>query len=728
MNTFPTLRKLPRIILLALLIYAFGNPVQNETITGTVYDDSDKPMANVEVVNLSNHSKTVSNKRGKFTIKGKLNDRLKFMLHGRTPREITAYKTRQLNVYFGYEKDSEVTVTGTVSDESGTLPGANVMVKGTTRGVQTDIDGKYSIRARIGEKLVFSFVGMSDRTITVNSAKINARLDSGVKLEEVVISGYSGNYSMDYAAPKKKMPAASTTTVTHSSIGKVAGVALSPAGEAKKSDIVIRGMASVSGKGAVPASTVAESVKSADADLKHIRDTGKADEEFTTYGTGISPGQLTAGEVNDFSKWTYWEDLTREELHVWQQQWQLSPTFRYSMVLANNEGFAVADKPVFLIDEKGNKIWSARTDNTGRAELWYHPEKTDLEKAGESLTVADADGRVIAKNPKEFHQGINTFAYPEKCRTRSKVNIAFMVDATGSMGDEIKYLQSELYDVIERTKKALPDSELSMGCVFYRDFSDDYLVRDFDFSEEIPDVISFIGKQSAGGGGDFPEAVPEGFETAIDSLHWDGDARARLLFVLLDAPPHQTPGNVERLQKLARHAAEKGIRIVPVAASGIDKSTEYLMRALALQTNGTYLFITNHSGIGNDHIEPSTDSYKVEMLNDLLLRIIMQFTATGDCKRPDALPVNQKMDAQSNDTKDIKWRYAPNPTPGKVTVETDEEASGLSLFDTTGKLVLFRKEKARQYDIDLSGMPSAVYYLKVIVGEKTFYGKIIKRI
>ena len=72
----------------------------------------------------------------------------------------------------------------------------------------------------------------------------------------------------------------------------------------------------------------------------------------------------------------------------------------------------------------------------------------------------------------------------------------------------------------------------------------------------------------------------------------------------------------------ARTAAGKGIRIVPLAASGVDKELEFLLRLTAIATGGTYTFLTNDSGIGGDHIEPTIGEYQVEILNDLLVRVI----------------------------------------------------------------------------------------------------------
>ena len=60
-----------------------------------------------------------------------------------------------LSMQFSFAQ--EKTVSGVVSDATGPIPGANVIIKGTSNGVQTDFDGKYSIKAKTGDVLVFSF-------------------------------------------------------------------------------------------------------------------------------------------------------------------------------------------------------------------------------------------------------------------------------------------------------------------------------------------------------------------------------------------------------------------------------------------------------------------------------------------------------------------------------------------------------------------------------------------
>lgn len=76
-------------------------------------------------------------------------------------------------------------------------------------------------------------------------------------------------------------------------------------------------------------------------------------------------------------------------------------------------------------------------------------------------------------------------------------------------------------------------------------------------------------------------------------------------------------------------SSQKGIRISAVASSGVDKETEFLLRFLGIRTGGSYIFLTDDSGIGGDHIEPTVGQYEVELLNDLLVRVISE-AVTGE--------------------------------------------------------------------------------------------------
>lgn len=94
-----------------------------------------------------------------------------------------------LSVQFSFAQ--EKTVSGVVSDASGPIPGANVVVKGTKNGIQTDFDGKFAIKAKVGDVLMVSFVGMQDASAKVGTSNtLNFKLQSGNTLDEVVVVGY----------------------------------------------------------------------------------------------------------------------------------------------------------------------------------------------------------------------------------------------------------------------------------------------------------------------------------------------------------------------------------------------------------------------------------------------------------------------------------------------------------------------------------------------------------
>ncbi|WP_100610642.1 SusC/RagA family TonB-linked outer membrane protein [Confluentibacter lentus] len=126
----------------------------------------------------------------------------------------------------------EKTVSGTVIDGSGLpIPGATVLVKGTSTGTSSDFDGNYSIRANQGATLVFSFVGYVTKEVAVGTSNtINVSLNEDVQaLEEVLIVGYGTSTKKSYAGTAatisaENLEAKSFSNVTQALAGEVAGV------------------------------------------------------------------------------------------------------------------------------------------------------------------------------------------------------------------------------------------------------------------------------------------------------------------------------------------------------------------------------------------------------------------------------------------------------------------------------------------------------------------------
>jgi hypothetical protein len=115
--------------------------------------------------------------------------------------------------------------------------------------------------------------------------------------------------------------------------------------------------------------------------------------------------------------------------------------------------------------------------------------------------------------------------------------------------------------------------------------------------------------------------------------NWNAGYATRLIFHVCDAPPHDSQQNITLFFNSVKEAAQKGIRIIPVASSGIVLYAEYLLRQEALMTGGTYIFLTDESGIGYSHLPPTVGEYTVEYLNACMVRVVNEYLS-GVKKEP----------------------------------------------------------------------------------------------
>ena len=413
-------------------------------------------------------------------------------------------------------------------------------------------------------------------------------------------------------------------------------------------------------------------------------------------------GQLTASEWNDLANWDLWSDQIEEEFLEFAEVWKLKPANRVSIDLRNNDDEALVHATVILKDLTGEILAKGKTDNKGRAELFLkdnpNEKKYDLlvEYMGSSFDIKSY--KLDKKAP------VNIDA---PCANNNLIEIMFVVDATGSMGDEIRYLQAEVQDVVNRIANMDQTKTVRSGAIFYRDHSDNYLSRRKDLSTDTESLNTFIQEQRAGGGGDFPEAIDYALKEVTETVNWSEQAISKIAFLILDAPPHDDNESIERIHNSMKKAAEKGIRLIPITGSGIDKSTEYLMKAMAVLTNGTYLYLTDDSGIGNSHIVASNDKSEVELLNDLMVRIVSEMSSV-DC-----------FEAQQTDTEILnEWSSThevdvfPNPTSDYVNIKTKIDYEQLTIYSLDGQKVLdFGKVTAGIRQIDITELIPGTYIL-----------------
>ena len=159
--------------------------------------------------------------------------------------------------FIGFSTVSAQTVSGTVTDSSGPLPGASIVVKGTTNGTQTDFDGNYSLDdVDSSATLVFSYIGFATQEIELNGQEtLNVTLEEDAsQLEEVVVVGYGTQKRANLTGAVAKIggediAAVQAVRVDDALAGKLAGVLIQNQSGEPGADpkIQIRAASSISG-------------------------------------------------------------------------------------------------------------------------------------------------------------------------------------------------------------------------------------------------------------------------------------------------------------------------------------------------------------------------------------------------------------------------------------------------------------------------------------------------
>ncbi len=594
-----------------------------------------------------------------------------------------------------------VKIKGIVIDSIGEpVVGAIIGAKDSKVFAYSDKKGRFAFYIKVGDSLVVRKFGFEPKNIFIKKNELNfaVKLDKSSKQDENQFTqnnplspAFDGEYSIDMVA--------SEASIDYDGTSMSKGGMMSP-----KSMSFSRVSSEVSSEGHTRGG-----MGFADVD-----DSGIAPP--IEQNIDASSGRLTAGEINDFSKWKLWNDMAYEVLKEHSSRWKIYPLNRFVLQLQNQNGVPVIGASAKLISN--NKIvWATITDNTGKAELWSNAFDNQNFNENFSIEFNYSGKNYTISKAKQFHQGINYYKIDADCYIPNSADIVFVVDATGSMQDEIDFLRADLLDIINSVKDTLPQLDLNLGCVFYKDTTDEYVAKYYDLVSRPEYIIDFIKEHRAGGGGDFPEAVDRALDVAVNYLSWREKTITKIVFLVLDAPPHESQQKIAELQNSIAKAAELGIRIVPVACSGVDKSTEYIMRSIALLTNGSYTFLTDHSGIGNAHIEPTTDKYKVEKLNDILKRVILQYTNTPLCS---GMIVAGKADTGFVDVVEINpnvedsdlqnYKFYPNPTQRFLTIELKGQPENIYIADVSGKTVMqIQVDSRKKIEVDLAELPSGTY-------------------
>ncbi len=260
------------------------------------------------------------------------------------------------------------------------------------------------------------------------------------------------------------------------------------------------------------------------------------------------------------------------------------------------------------------------------------------------LTAGDWDDNLNFERFKNYvltHQN-NVFKQAQKTqihrvkrqhRSRSKLDLMFLIDTTGSMGDEMRFITREITSIIQDIEREQVNRDIKVGAVLYKDVGDTYVTRTLE-PQSVQKFVTQLLRERASGGGDYPEAMAEGL-AALNQITFRQNAN-RMTFLFADAPARQ--GAEHQLLSALSVARGQRNHIYPVASSGVDETTELELRMIAQQTGGKYIFLTDDSGIGHGHKEPTIPCYEVRTLKRIMKDAI-QYEMSGQYQSPDSADV-----------------------------------------------------------------------------------------
>lgn len=360
------------------------------------------------------------------------------------------------------------------------------------------------------------------------------------------------------------------------------------------------------------------------------------------------PDPVTAGVVDDNADFGRYLDFRARQAGLPARPMDVGE--RYRLVVHDAAGRPVPDAQVrVLADGRVLPLW-ARTDAGGQ--VWLHPRSgaafgpdAPAQPAGWpapdlppllEVQVRQGEGEQALHGSALLQRGqrhdLQVRLDGRAATGPARLDLVFLVDATGSMADEIHKLAASMRAMADQIARLPSRPDLCFGLVAYRDQGDAFYVRAQDFSDDLDAFQRSLAALRADGGGDYPEALNEGLHTAVHRLSWRGDGATRLVVLLADAPPHvgerALPGQ-PRYDHDLRAALARGIKLLAVGASGLDPLGEVVLRQAAQFTGGRFVFLTYAraddpaSGPGRETVH-QVENYSVESLDRLVVRLVRE--------------------------------------------------------------------------------------------------------
>lgn len=340
---------------------------------------------------------------------------------------------------------------------------------------------------------------------------------------------------------------------------------------------------------------------------------GSSDEEVS------QKPNLRAGSVDDNAEW---DDYLLYRLRF--AEWnilvhEIDVGECHTIQITNRQGQPVLGAKVIISDDAGRDLGSMYTHADGEV-LFFPLASPEAQRYQVFVEKGSATANfTLDRNEREHSVILDA----QSAKKPVRLDVHFLIDATGSMSDEINQLKANMITISERIHALPSNPDVRFGMTIYRDRGDLFVSRTFEFTPDIEEFTEELRNIAAEGGGDYAESLNEGLHNAIYLPEWRVDETVSLIFLVADAPPHLDYANDFNYAEDVFEAVERGIKIFPLASSGLDDQGEYIFRQLAQISSGKFLFLTyGAEGAPGDETPHHVDNYSVLSLDELVVRLV----------------------------------------------------------------------------------------------------------
>ncbi len=206
------------------------------------------------------------------------------------------------------------------------------------------------------------------------------------------------------------------------------------------------------------------------------------------------------------------------------------------------------------------------------------------------------------------------------------LDVLFVMDTTGSMGEEIERLKATIDIIHDNLQGLSPRTLVRFGLVLYKDRGDEYVTSVVPLTADVEAFRAALAPVYASGGGDGPEDLESALDDAVNAIDWNRDG-LRLAFVVTDAEAHLDYGRDYSYVKAANDARARAIKLYTIGTGGLPLEGEYVLRQLSQLTDARYIFLTYGESGESDGGSPGSVSHHTgaNFQTDKLEAIIIRF-------------------------------------------------------------------------------------------------------